>query len=876
MAVTLTPPETREDLVHVSIPILKWEQDEDGDLIVKGIATDGTVDSDAQIVDPQWSAGALHDWIATGGNVRMSHDPHRPVGKGLRVDVNKDNSGKHWVTSVIVDPVAQKLIRKGVLTAYSVGISRPVIQPDPTGKARGGVIVGGELAELSVVDRPSNKSSYLQLAKSAEDGTCEFTGKMYGAQDAIEKMEREATLEKGHALPGDLSISFTPNDLAKILHTKIIDQHYEELAAGIDKRDFDANVGGGTDRDKIPDEDFAGKHRSFPIVDQSDVSDALQSIGRAGSDNYDAATLRNRIIAIAHRKGFTVPGGTNDKGNVTTADEALPKEADPDITKDPQDDDGAGGSDKEMPPGDTPWMQNRPKKGKKKAKKAATADKCDTDPKTASGAEEPADMDAAPLGELQESPMPAGLKAADITSSPEASALLRFKTIGIDTDLGRLHDLTCPAFDPDEVAKYHPYADFMTVIDQDLWMRKAVDAACGPLERAMQMTQVWSAAQLLHGASDAELNDYRREAHKAFRDANPGPSTFPTPGSISPQRYSRPFITEGHATCSPGHDGPTSSPQVASSAPSASGFDRPPLSSGHQSPSPSFMKASFEYPREHGTPVNLQYASLDREKCRQALSTMHDHLSHMFPSLCPMLDQDPNQQPQARPVNPGIGKEMASALQEAAITGKAVHTGHGIALPPAVKGGKKLRKKLGKKVLSGKMTVDEARTRIGRTVAQKQEPAADVVKDAVAAVAKGVMSIDDAREKLNLPPWGIAETSAPVTLGIDPEIIKAAVADAVAPLLAKVEEQQKVIETHEQRWEAAAEQPDPRTAAYTGLALNPLFKNARPAAVATTAEIAERTQLMIRRQLDHIWRTSENPAEREAAYAELSKHGITE
>ena len=188
MATILAEPKTTaEDLLQVSFPILKWEEDADGDLIVKGIATDGTVDADEQIVDPVWSAKALNTWSATGANVRQSHDPRHPVGKGLSVEIDRNGSGKHWVTSVIVDPLAQKLVKKGVLTAYSIGIARPVIKHDPTGRARGGVIVGGELAELSIVDRPSNKSSYLEIAKSAANGDIEFTGKMFADDEVLAK-----------------------------------------------------------------------------------------------------------------------------------------------------------------------------------------------------------------------------------------------------------------------------------------------------------------------------------------------------------------------------------------------------------------------------------------------------------------------------------------------------------------------------------------------------------------------------------------------------------------------------------------------------------------------------------------------------------------
>ena len=62
----------------------------------------------------------------------------------------------------------------------------------------------------------------------------------------------------------------------------------------------DPDVGGGVDRDKLPEGDFAGPHRSFPIVTPGDVSDAASSLGRAKGDHD---SIKARIIAIAHRKG---------------------------------------------------------------------------------------------------------------------------------------------------------------------------------------------------------------------------------------------------------------------------------------------------------------------------------------------------------------------------------------------------------------------------------------------------------------------------------------------------------------------------------------------------------------------------------------------
>ena len=657
MAVTLSEPKaTTEDLLQVSFPILKWETDADGDLIVKGIATDGTVDRDEQIVDPAWSGKALTDWSVTGANVRQSHDARHPVGKGLSVELDKNGSGKHWVTSVIVDPLAQKLVKKGVLTAYSIGISRPVIKHDPTGKARGGIIMGGELAELSIVDRPSNKSSYLEIAKSASNGDIEFTGKMHADDEVIAKFSGADLVKDSNVYdvttPEDMTLTFTPSDLAKILKSKIIDQHYDELALkalyeaeeAVYKRNVDT-----AERRSLASSGNALPDGSYPIANSGDLHNAAH-LAATGHGNASAA---KRLIARrAEELGVANPLNDSEdsekgldsvvnetqpevvKDDTVTTEPEVAKEAEPEIVKDPVDETPKkekaskpkkGG--KKMPP----WLNKPDSDGDSKSdsdcKEAhAHTEKCmpSGTPQSASGAKDAAPMEEIPnKGPAPESPMPAGRKTPDTKSaggSPEAAALIRFKTIGIDTDLGKLHDLTCPAFHPEDVAKYHPYADMSSVIDLDVWQRKAVDAACGPLTEAMELTKVWAAAQVLKDADLAELNDYRLEAHKAFRDANPGVSSYPSPGTICASSYNRGVITAGQSANSTGYDGPNSSPEVAHSAPHAGSFDRPPLSAGHQSPSPSFMKNEGQYPSEQGVPTRMNYAHVEKEKARQALS----------------------------------------------------------------------------------------------------------------------------------------------------------------------------------------------------------------------------------------------------------------
>lgn len=895
MAATLTD---AGQLTYASFPIDKTETTPDGDLMVYGKASDGSIDADQQIVKPEWMAKAIADWFASGPNVRVQHNAQRdPAGVGL--EWNTDASGATFVKSLVGEPIAKKLVSMGALRAYSVGIARPTIERDITGKARGGIITDGTLVEISLVDRPANKSCGIQLVKSASDGSPEFVEKVFGDENVIAKFTGTDVVSKADMtfeMPSeDMSLTFTPNDLAKILKTKIIDQHYEDLAA---KALFDAEAEvykrdvSAAERRSLASQGHALSDGSYPIANAGDLHNAAH-LASTGHGNVEGA--RALIARRAKDLGVTNPLSDTDNDKLDGTEDVTPKEAEPVIIKDPE---AKAAPKKKKGKKLPPWMQDDDGKGSTSDgdadDKSATPESCKLDhphtekcmpsgtPQSASGA-----TDAAPMNEIPntsnapQSPMPAGRDTPDHGKgmSPEAAAMLRFKSIGMDTDLGRLHDLTCPAFHPDDVAKYHPFASFADLIDEDLWMRKAVDAACGPLEDAFAMTRVWQAVQTLKGADVADLNDFRLEMHKAFRDANPGPTSYPSPGMMSPGKFKRPVISDGHAALSPGYGAPNSSATIPDTAPNANSFGRPPLGSGHQSPSPSFMKGNDgEYPSEQGMPTSLTYAHMEKDNARRALVMMHDHLQHQFPQGCPMIEQDAYRVEQ-KPAVPAIAGKAEDAKPEE-VTLKEMNAALSGELSDETLE-KGMRKKLAKKVLSGKLTIDEARSKLGRARAQKQQ------SDLADMVEKGIMSIDEARARLNLGPWTSPETpvskgaepeiaktvTAPVQVTIDEGMIKSAVANAIAPLMDKIEKQDKTISEQEARWEAAANLPDPKTASWAGLALN---KNARPAGVATIAENAERTQVAHLRQAHHVWRTSENPFEREAARAELDKYGFTE
>jgi hypothetical protein len=1006
VAATLT-----DELTRVSVAdIEKWDEGPDGTVYVYGRCTTPEVDTDEQVVDSGWSGPALKEYLATAPTVRVQHNPQRdPAGSAVRVDVNRDGDGAHWLKAAVDEPIAQRLVKRGHLRAFSVGIARPVIERDISGKARGGVIKGGKIVEVSLVDSPANRSCFLEIAKSAADGTCEFTGKIGGSDDFLAKALDGEVLTKAAApaeddlvnvdLPKGASISISPADFAALRTFKQqLVTKGATAVADAEKRDI-----GAADRRRIAGEGNAvvgaDGHISYPIENAGDLENAA-TLARSGHGDVAAArrliARRAKELGVANPldEGDDVKKSENDMTvsvDTTLADErvktltaAIEKAADapaeeqeaaPDVTKDP---DPKPVKKAKKPKKLPPWL-NKPKDddgdsddddASKACKSVSdhlwtgvegTSDivcsKCHTTPAAAAGVTASA-MNPAPVGDLMETPGPASVKGAtpasasgavgesmkpvpahrepdgapaeafeadagmsdgdsektatpDLAPDPEVAALLRFKATGTPEDLGRLHDLTCPAYSPEMAAKYHPYADLGSLIDAGAWQRKTLAAAAGPLDGALKMQEMWQAALLLKTAEPGDLNDWRLELHKAFRDANPGPGSFPTPGSVSPQRYARPCLTDGRAATAVDYGTPNTSPQVATGSPDAHSFDRPPLAGAHQSPSPSHMKwDSGQYPDETGVPTQLTYAQMQKEHQRMALVRMHDHLGRQFPEVCPLntvnadgLEDRPlrGQQPEHHPVPvpAGLGKNFASneliqANPEAyprvpadlvqpevpasvAASFKATPEEAGLFMDAEVyKGFKKMRKKLGKKVLSGKMTVDEARAKMGRQFAQK---GADEAQEAVQKSAAVQVDTDVASAKIRELQDALDQLAVTKAAATDPEVIKAAVAEATSELkdllvkqqetfTTKLAEQQKVID-------AIADQPDPSTAAFSGLAFQPqVIKSRRPAAVPDIAESAARAQAMIRRNLENTYQTHSNPVVREKAAEALATFGV--
>ena len=143
--------------------IVKTDTTEDGDLLVYGKATGPDLDLDEQRCDPDWLKSAMPGW-AQWANIR---EQHSAIAAGVGIETVQD--GDDWyVKSLVVDAGSRAKVEKGVLKGYSIGIKNARVVKDA--EAPNGRIVGGDIVEISLVDRPCNPTATMAIAKSADGG----------------------------------------------------------------------------------------------------------------------------------------------------------------------------------------------------------------------------------------------------------------------------------------------------------------------------------------------------------------------------------------------------------------------------------------------------------------------------------------------------------------------------------------------------------------------------------------------------------------------------------------------------------------------------------------------------------------------------------
>lgn len=193
--------------------ITKAEAQDDGTLIVSGVASSEVTDAQGEKITADAMKAAIPDYMKFGA-VREMHDSQKAAGTAVSINVN--DAGQTEFTAHVVDPVAVKKVQTGVYKGFSIG--GKVLKRDDLQK---NTITGLRLTEISLVDRPCNPEATLSCFKVDNDdesnevdagaddqtpGVVESSAPDVPQVDKVEVVEEVPvvdanTVEKGVALP---------------------------------------------------------------------------------------------------------------------------------------------------------------------------------------------------------------------------------------------------------------------------------------------------------------------------------------------------------------------------------------------------------------------------------------------------------------------------------------------------------------------------------------------------------------------------------------------------------------------------------------------------------------------------------------------------
>ncbi len=236
--------------------ISKIEAQEDGTVIIEGIASTESVDADGEVIKADAMRNALPDFMRYGtGNLREMHQLNA-VGTIESAEV--DAEGRTVIVAKVVDSEAVRKVHHGVYKGFSV-------QGRSTGRDAKNrkVITGLRLSEMSLVDRPNNPDTVFTIRKVDDpEGLLEQTGL------SIEQLTKVATEEATRIMKN--------NPIRKAFGELSANTWLAHTVAGLDV--IKAHTGG----EWIGDDNEAQTQLKEGI---ETISKALTSLGRPGADD---------------------------------------------------------------------------------------------------------------------------------------------------------------------------------------------------------------------------------------------------------------------------------------------------------------------------------------------------------------------------------------------------------------------------------------------------------------------------------------------------------------------------------------------------------------------------------------------------------------
>lgn len=275
-----------------------------GDLIVQGVATNDALDLDGDRCDPQWLKSAMPKWMEWG-NIR---EQHSSIAAGVGIELAEQGTDWH-LKALITDPNTAHKFETGTLKGWSVGIKNARVRTDKSGQRW---ICGGDIVEISGVDRPCNPTCAAGIVKSI------------GGEYKPVRLDDD--INKG--LESDSGALTVPSGTEAT-------QDPRKAALEAIQRVYDASKGKAVEPVNNEQPDIDGAQNAIGQICDLIISEAQELKRGRDEESCDISLLMNAVGALQNFKQREAQQGLGDSG-MNDAVTTVALEADPEIEKAPE------------------------------------------------------------------------------------------------------------------------------------------------------------------------------------------------------------------------------------------------------------------------------------------------------------------------------------------------------------------------------------------------------------------------------------------------------------------------------------------------------------------------------------------------------------
>ncbi len=165
----------------------KFYTDDNGDFIVEGVASTGSVDSSKEIVDPMAIKNSIDSYMKYG-LIKEMHERVKSIGKAK--EVYQDELGRTIIKFILVGDEIIEKVKKGIYTGLSIGFL-PLKSIIKDGKK---IYTEIKWVETSLVDIPCNEDCMITSFKF-NDLSIDIQEDLIELKDSQEIIEIEDVLE---------------------------------------------------------------------------------------------------------------------------------------------------------------------------------------------------------------------------------------------------------------------------------------------------------------------------------------------------------------------------------------------------------------------------------------------------------------------------------------------------------------------------------------------------------------------------------------------------------------------------------------------------------------------------------------------------------